>query len=228
MIMDNRRQEMRMIAALLLAVHTAMPWMLFASGSSSERVLAHRREVREAVAAGGLSASERALKDKDPGVRRFALYSVYERNQERGVVAARRMLKDRNASVRALAQELLRDRTVRKTPTAGLPLSQNPVNDHELTHIKSIVGENGRFVLPPKIKSDVVEVWFGRPYRSVKAWVNDSFAGEWHMERDSGREFRVDATRLVKWDSANKVLVMDAQGSIISMKFSVEVIKCEQ
>ena len=80
--------------------------------------------------------------------------------------------------------------------------------------------------MPPKMECDEVEMWFGPVKDHLMVWVNDVFAGEWDPVRDAGREFRIDATKVVKWGVENKVWVTDERGKDRWMKFSVEVVKC--
>ena len=191
-----------------------------------EMEVARRRQVRAEIEAGGARAAERWLKDDDAGIRKFALYSLCEADRQKGLAVARTMLDDANSGVKALARELTRDRRKAKLASAELPLSQNPANDHEIIRVKSIVGEGESFTMPPKMECDEVEMWFGPVKDHLMVWVNDVFAGEWDPVRDAGREFRIDATKVVKWGVENKVWVTDERGKDRWMKFSVEVVKC--
>ena len=191
-----------------------------------EMEVARRRQVRAEIEADGARAAERWLKDDDAGIRKFALYSLCEADRQKGLAVARTMLDDANSGVKALARELTRDRRKAKLASAELPLSQNPANDHEIIRVKSIVGEGESFTMPPKMECDEVEMWFGPVKDHLMVWVNDVFAGEWDPVRDAGREFRIDATKVVKWGVENKVWVTDERGKDRWMKFSVEVVKC--
>ena len=191
-----------------------------------EREVERRRQARAEIEVGGAQAAEPWLKDDDAGIRRFALYSIYEADRQKGLAAARAMLDDANSGVKALARELTRDRRKAKSAPAELPLSQNPANDHEVIRMKSIAGEGESFTMPPKTECDEVEIWFGQVKEHLMVWINDVFAGEWDPVRDAGREFRIDATKVVKWGMENKVWVTDERGKDRWLKFSVEIIKC--
>ena len=191
-----------------------------------EREVERRRQARAEIETGGAQAAERWLKDDDAGIRKFALYSLYEADRQKGTAAAKRMQDDANSGVKALARELTRSRVKAKSAPAELPLSQNPANDHEVIRMKSISGEGESFTMPPRMKCDEVEVWFGSVKEHLMVWINDVLAGEWDPVRDAGREFRIDATKVVKWGAENKVWVTDERGKDRWLKFSVEIIKC--
>lgn len=191
-----------------------------------EMEVERRRQARAAIEAGGAQAAERLLKDADAGIRRFALYSLYEADRQKGLAAAKAMIDDADSGVKALARELTRSRRKAKTAPSELPLSQNPANDHEVIRVKSISCEGESFPMPPKMECDEVEIWFGSVKEHLMVWINDVLAGEWDPVRDAGREFRIDVTKVVKWGSENKVWVTDERGKDRWMKFSVEVVKC--
>ena len=191
-----------------------------------ERDVARRRQARAAIASGGAKAAESRLKDEDAGIRKFALYSLYEADRQKGLEAAKAMLDDADSGVKALARELTRSRKAQRSAPADLPLSQNPANDHEVVRVKSLSCEGESFTMPPKMACDEVEIWFGPVKGHLMVWINDILAGEWDPVRDAGREFRIDVTKVVKWGGENKVWVTDERGKDRWMKFSVEVIKC--
>ena len=185
-----------------------------------------RRQARAAIATEGALAAERLLKDEDAGIRRFALYSLYAADVQKGLSAAKAMRDDPDSGVKALARELTRNRKARRSAPAELPLSQNPANDHEVIRVLSIAGEGESFTLPPQMACDEIEMWFGAMTEHRMVWVNDVLAGEWDPVRDAGRDFRIDVTKMAKWGAENKVWVTDERGKDKWMKFSVEVIKC--
>lgn len=221
--------------SLTLAIGLGVAVPLAALGSGDERAfflvggesgVARRRQAREAMGSGGAQAAERYLKDGDAGIRRFALYSLYAADRQRGLAAAQTMQDDADDSVKSLARELTRRRTARSSAPAELPLSQNPANDHEVIRIKSIHCEGESFAMPPRMECDEVEIWFGPMEQHRMVWINDILAGEWNPARDAGREFRIDVTKIVRWGAENKVWVTDERGKDRWMKFSVEVVKC--
>ena len=196
------------------------------SAFGSEREVERRRQARAEIVSDGARSAESRLKDEDAGIRKFALYSLYEADRQKGLVAAKAMLDDADGGVKALARELTRSRQAKRPAPADLPLSQNPANDHEVIRIRSIQGEGESFTMPPKMACDEVEIWFGSVKGHLMVWINDILAGEWDPVCDAGREFRIDATNVVKWGSENKMWVTDERGKDRWMKFSVEVIKC--
>ena len=202
----------------------AIPRAIFLVGR--EREVMRRRQVREEIASGGAAAAARHLADEDAGIRKFALYSLYAADAAKGLAAAKRMLDDADDGVKALARELTRPRRARSRAPAELPLSQNPANDHEVIRVKSIACEGESFTMPPKMPCDEVEIWFGPVAEHLMVWVNDVLAGEWDPARDAGREFRLDATKLVKWGAENRMWVTNDRGKDRWKKFSVEVIRC--
>ena len=191
-----------------------------------EREVMRRRQAREEIAGGGAAAAARYLADEDAGIRRFALHALHEADAAQGLAAAKRMRDDADDGVKALARELTRPRRARNRAPAELPLSQNPANDHETIRVKSIACEGESFTMPPQMPCDAVEIWFGPATEHLMAWVNDVLAGEWDPVRDAGREFRLDATKLVKWGAENRMWVTDDRGKDRWKKFSVEVIRC--
>ena len=194
--------------------------------AGGERKVLRRRQVRKEIASDGAAAAARHLVDEDAGIRKFALYSLYAADAAKGLAAAKRMLDDADDGVKALARELTRPRRARSRAPAELPLSQNPANDHEVIRVKSIACEGESFTMPPQMPCDEVEIWFGPVTEHLMVWVNDVLAGEWDPVRDAGREFRLDATKLVKWGAENRMWVTNDRGKDRWKKFSVEVIRC--
>ena len=214
--------------ARLIVLPAVLGALLAAAATPQEETVRHRREVRQALKAGGADAAERFLKDSDPGVRRHALACLFGRDAEKGKAAAARMADDADDAVKALARELTRERRQGRRSPSPLPLSQNPANDHEAIRIKSIAAEGESFVMPAKMACDEVEIWFGETKQHLLVWVNDVLAAEYDPAVDGARDFRFDATKVVKWGSENKMWVTDERGKDKWLKFSVEVIKCGQ
>ena len=200
---------------------------LTAGATESQSQVAHRRAARGRIASGGVKAAERLVADADPGVRRYALFCVFEKDQARGKELARRLADDADDSVKALAKELLRERKgTRRAPTP-LPLSQNPLNDHELLPVKSITCLGGvPFKMPDKFDCDEIEVWLGAQKEPLNVWIGDYLVASYDPAIDGTREFRFDATKFLKWGAQTEILITDARGRDHEYKFSVEFFKC--
>jgi len=214
--------------ARLFALAAAFAALTAAAATPQEDAVRHRRAAREAMSAGGADAIERFLHDADPGVRRYALARLFESDAAKGKAASVQALDDPDDAVKALARELTRERKPGRRAASPLPLSQDPANDHEVIRLKSIAAEGESFVMPAKMACDEVEIWFGETKQHLLVWVNDVLAAEYDPAVDGARDFRFDATKVVKWGSENKMWVTDERGKDKWLKFSVEVIKCGQ
>ena len=194
----------------------------------SKDMVEHRRAVRSVLDASSVTADAIApyLKDEDPGVRRFALFKLHEKDMAKGREAAKRLSSDPDDAVKALAKELLRNRNAAKSVSMELPLSQSPLNDHEIFRLKSVFTEGESFVMPPKMACDAVEVWFGKVTEHLMVWVNDVLVADFDPSREGLRELRCDVTKVVKWGEENKMWVTNEHGKDRWKKFSVEVLKC--
>jgi len=187
----------------------------------------HRRMVRDEIEKGGADVAEAFLRDADASVRRYALYSLFAADSAKGRIAARAMAGDPDDSVKSLVQELVRERREHRRISAALPPSQDPANDHDLIRLLSVSAEGETFALPPKpVGCDAVEIWFGEQKQRLMVWVNDILVGEYDPKTDGGREFRVEATKAVRWGMENKVWATDDRGKDKWLRFSVEVFKC--
>lgn len=195
---------------------------------SPKDMVEHRRAARSVLDASSVTADAIAayLKDEDPGVRRFALFKLHEKNMLKGREAAKRLSSDPDDAVKALAKELLRNRNAAKSVSMELPLSQSPLNDHEIFRLKSVFTEGESFVMPPKMACDAVEVWFGKVTEHLMVWVNDVLVADFDPSREGQRELRCDVTKVVKWGEENKMWVTNEHGKDRWKKFSVEVLKC--
>lgn len=217
--------EMLRILSIIMLAGVALN--AFASESAVEKQVRHRRMVRGEIEARGSAAAEAYLRDADPGVRRYALYSLFAADAVKGKSAAASMANDPDDSVRSLAQELVRERRKLRSVAAVLPPSQNPANDHDLIKVLSVPAKGESFTLPQKPSGcDVVEMWLGTQKRCLMVWLNDVLVGEFDPSVDGGREFRLDVTKSVKWCSHNKVWITDDRGKDVWLGFSVEVFKC--
>lgn len=198
-----------------------------AGGIALDDPVAHRREVRAKLAADA-RAAERYLRDEDAAVRRFALYTCYAADPVKGKELAKSFFGDSDDAVKALARELARDRQRGRMVPSAVPLSQNPLNDHEVIRLQSIAAEGEVFVMPPKLECDAVEIWVGPVKEHLLVWVNDVPVAEFDPATDGARDFRFEVTKAVKWGQENKLWITDARGKDKWLKFSVEVIKCGQ
>ena len=92
----------------------------------SKGMVEHRRAVRSVLDVSSVTADAIApyLKDEDPGVRRFALFKLHEKDMAKGRETAKRLSSDPDDAVKALAKELLRNRNAAKSVSMELPLSQ--------------------------------------------------------------------------------------------------------
>lgn len=200
---------------------------LTAVAADSRKQVAHRREVRSRISAGGIRAAESFVKDADSCVRRYALFSVFEKDPVRGRELAKVLLNDADDAVKALAEELLRERKGTSRVATPLPLSQNPLNDHELLTLRSIGCRTGKpFKMPEKLDCDEIEVWLGMHRKPLRVWINDFPAASYDPAIDGEREFRFDATRFLKWGADTVILVTDSRGNNCDFKFTVEILKC--
>jgi len=204
--------------------------LLAASGltaADSAKMVAHRRDVRAKITANA-KAAERYLKDEDAAVRRFALWTCFELDPVKGKELAKTFFNDPDDSVKSLARELAQERKRGRMVPSSVPLSQNPLNDHEVIRLKSIAAEGEEFTMPAKMDCDEVEIWLGPVKEHLLVWINDVPAAEFDPAMDGARDFRFDATKVVKWGQENKMWITDERGKEKWMKFSVEVIKCGQ
>lgn len=188
----------------------------------------HRRAARTALdsPSAAVEAVEKYLKDADPGVRRFALFKLHEKDAAKGREAAKRLSTDPDDAVKALARELLRNRNAARRVSIELPLSQSPLNDHEVHRVKSVAAEGESFAMPAKTECDAVEVWFGKVTEHLMVWVNDVLVADFDPVREGGRELRCDVTKVVRWGVENRMWVTNEHGKDRWKKFSVEVLKC--
>ena len=190
-------------------------------------VIGHRAEVRCALSdCREAAVCERWLADADAEVRKYALARLFACDEDRARTAAKRLRTDPSAGVKALAENILRPRTV-SVVSSRIPLSQDKSVDHEILRVKTVVPQAGHFTLPAKIDSDAVELWFARtPTTKVVVELNGTPAYEFDPARTEGRAFRADITESVRWNSENAVRVVDDTGAEQSFPFEVEVLKC--
>lgn len=215
-----------MMSQILLV--TASVGLALAVGAGEvQSQVAHRRAARERIASGGVKAAESLVSDEDPGVRRYALFCVSEKDQVRGRELAQRLADDSDDSVKALAKELMRERKGAQRAPTPLPLSQNPLNDHELLPVKSITCYGGvPFKMPEKLDCDEIEIWLGQQKEPLNVWIGDYLVASYDPAIDGAREFRFDATKFLKWGANTEILLTDARGRDHEYKFSVEFFKC--
>ena len=213
-------------------IAVAIAVVLIAGGILAEmtsvKMVEHRRLARRKIDSSSVTAEciSSFLSDSDPAVRRYALFMLHEKDVDKGRAAAKKMSSDSDDAVKALAKELLRNRNGALRASMEIPLSQNPLNDHEVFRVKSISTEGESFVMPAKMECDAVEIWFGKVTEHLMVWVNDVLVGDFDPAREDARDMRCDVTKVVRWGCENKMWVTNENGKDRWKKFSVEVLKC--
>ena len=216
----------KMVPIVLAMVGCLTFGQLSANGDVRD-VIGHRAEARRALSdCREAEVCERWLADADAEVRKYALARLFACDEDRARTAAKRLRTDPSAGVKALAENILRPRTV-SAVSSRIPLSQDKSVDHEILRVKTVVPQAGHFTLPAKIDSDAVELWFARtPTTKVVVELNGTPAYEFDPARTEGRAFRADVTESVRWNSENAVRVVDDTGAEQPFPFEVEVLKC--
>ena len=188
----------------------------------------HRQEVRAALAdpARCDAAIEAGLKDEDALVRRHALCLAYERcNGDKSAQEAlgRRFLSDPSAAVRVVAKMACRKGGLYRD---NKPRSTAADNDHATVRIQTARQKGGVFAFKaPLGEYEAVELWFGKPKQDLYVWMNDVYVGQFDLDVQRGREFRLDVTKEMNGPTAaNTVVVKDGAGKVVNMGFTAEAL----
>lgn len=179
-----------------------------ATEGDAETTVAHRREVRRALADESThqAALAAALLDPDPAIRRYASFMKRECDP------------NRPAGVRQLHR-------------TNIPLSQDPANDHEVSSVLSVCAERGVFLLPGKpAEMDGIELWFAplpMGDSDLQFWLNGIYLGQYHRSGPGdGQEFRLNAAAESVWGGTNRLVIKDGAGVEVFRPFTAEVVKC--
>ena len=192
--------------------------------------ICHRREVRAAVenTATRADALEKALKDEDPNVRRYAIINRFRDLKDDTAAVerlGRRFLDDPSPDVRILAKRLCRKGGLYRV---NEPLSKSPFNDHATKRIQQAkaTGKTFRFA-EPLAAADfaAIEIWFGKPTCDLYVWVNDRYLGQFDSDLDRKQEFRLDATKETKTSGENTIAIRDANGKDLDVPYEVHALK---
>lgn len=192
----------------------------------------HRQDVRAALADAKRrdAAIAAGLKDSDPLIRRHALYLAYEKcagDKATAEALARPFLSDPSPVVRMVAKAACRKGGLYRD---NRPRSMAMDNDHAVIRIQTAQPNGGTFAFKvPLGDYEAVELWFGKPSRDLYVWMNDIYLGQFDNDSQRGREFRLDATKEMNGPTAaNTVVVKDASGKIVDVRFTAEALSWEK
>ena len=166
---------------------------------------------------------EKELMSPDPMIRRYALFRLFERNRAHAVKIGRRFLSDSSPAVRKVAKSMFRNAGNFRENS---PLSLSGQNDHAIQRLLTARAPKGLFRFEGTVPDhQAVELWFGKPNADLYVWINGIYLGQFDADNQRGQEFRLDATREVRLDGENKVVVRNAANQIVAAEFTAEVLK---
>lgn len=203
------------IAYIVLAAVVA------AAGAAPDSVV-RRRAQSAAMASRDGAAILSGLRDRDPMIRRQALFALYLTKPAQAADEARRMLGDDSRAVRIVAKSICRAGGQWRDNN---PRSLDAANDHDTVRVFTVRPKGGRFSLngvDDGGKAQAVELWFGKPREDLRVWINGVYLGQFDADASSGREFRLDATAEVRRRSENEVVARNAAGDTVAAPFTVE------
>ena len=195
------------------------------AGISCPTAVAHRRAAASAISNPILfeKAVADGLKDRDPMIRRYALVALNEKNPERAKAAAKGLTADESAAVRKVAKMLCREGGLYRENIAR---STDPLYDHVVTVQKKVRVTDGAFSLDAAVPPESwVEINFGKPKEDLYVWLNGTYLGQYDIDNDEGKPFRLDATKETIAPGENVLVVKSADGAARDCRMTVEVMK---